>query len=125
MASILIVDDDPDSSSALVEVLRRSGHSVKHAPDAREGLGVVLDTPPDVVVLDIRMPVMSGTEFLDVVRSYRRFVALPIVLFTAHASDETREAAERAGKRRTISAPSCPGSTGTFRRREQARPQWG
>jgi len=82
MGRILIVDDNEDSGEALAKVLRKAGHEVKHVPNGRDALAVVLNEPPDVVLLDLIMPEMDGPSFLQVVRSYLHMHSLPVVVFT-------------------------------------------
>jgi len=82
MAKILIVDDSPDNSEALGKFLEASGHEVACVPNGREALASVIQQPPDVVLLDLLMPEMDGPSFLEVVRSYLRLQALPVVVLT-------------------------------------------
>ena len=102
MAAVLLVDDDFDSSAAIARVLSGRGHTVRHVPDGREALAELLGKLPDVVVLDLKMPVMSGVDFLDVLRSYLRFSALPVVLLTAFHQHADAERAQRLGVLRTF-----------------------
>ena len=83
MAKILVVDDNPDAADALGKVFKQSGHEVISVSDGREALIQVLQNTPDVVLLDLVMPVMDGPSFLEVVRSYLRLQSLPIVVHTA------------------------------------------
>ena len=82
MATILIVDDEPDGSEALAKYLVQAGHVVRCVSDARTALSQVIGDMPDVVVLDMFMPDMDGPSFLEVVRSYLRMQALPVVVLT-------------------------------------------
>lgn len=77
MASILIVDDDPDSGEALGRFLEKAGHVVRWVPKGREALARVILAMPAVVVLDLFMPEMDGPSFLEVVRSYPRAASPP------------------------------------------------
>ena len=83
MPEVLIVDDEPDAREPLGRFLKKLGHVVRVAGDGREALAQVTAKPPDVVLLDLLMPRMSGQAFLEVVRSYRRFQSLPVVVLTA------------------------------------------
>jgi len=60
MADLLIVDDDSDLADLLAETLRAEGHAVRVAHDGREGLRRSDEQPPDLVLLDVEMPRMSG-----------------------------------------------------------------
>ena len=90
MASVLLVDDDADSSEPLAKTLRKAGHRVKHVRDGAQALTAVLKQLPELVILDLKMPVMSGSDFLEVLRSYLRFSDLPVVLFTGYDYDVAR-----------------------------------
>jgi CheY-like chemotaxis protein len=81
VASILIVDDDWDLAEMLGELLRENGLEVRTAHDGREGLKLVEERLPDLILLDVEMPVLGGPEM-----SYRMLVhdageeRVPIVL---------------------------------------------
>jgi CheY-like chemotaxis protein len=83
MARILLVDDHPDLGEGLAKLFGQAGHEVVVVPDGREALMQVLQQMPDVVLLDLFMPEMDGPSFLEVVRSYLRLQALPVVVLTA------------------------------------------
>ncbi len=82
MASIMIVDDSVDACEALSKYLQKSGHEVACHPNGKDALVAVITKPPDVVILDLFMPEMDGPSFLEVVRSYLRLQALPVVVLT-------------------------------------------
>lgn len=82
MGSILVVDDDGDSRDAVARYLSKAGYAVRSARNGREALVAVATTVPDVIILDARMPEMSGLEFLQVIRSYLRWSTVPVVLLT-------------------------------------------
>lgn len=82
MAHILIVDDDSDSRETLAIFFKAAGHEVTCTPNGREALSVVLSNTPDVILLDLVMPEMDGPSFLEVIRSYLRIHALPVVVLT-------------------------------------------
>ncbi len=83
MANYLIVDDNADETEVLSKLLAHAGHTVDTAPNGREALAQVLAHKPDVVLLDLLMPVMDGPSFLKVIRSYLRLQSLPVVVLTA------------------------------------------
>ena len=64
----------------LLRFLSRSGYEVAGAPDGRAALHAALERKPDLILLDLLMPTMDGPELIDVLRSYLRFSALPIVV---------------------------------------------
>jgi DNA-binding response OmpR family regulator len=80
MASVLLVEDDPVIRSALIEVLSAHGHVVHSASHGFEALREVTQRPPDVVVLDLGLPDLDGT---DVLRMLRGISQVPVVVATA------------------------------------------
>lgn len=66
---ILVVDDDAEVRGMLAEILTLSGYPVRSVPDAAAALRAVVDTPPDVILLDIDMPGLSGIDALPALRA--------------------------------------------------------
>jgi len=62
LADLVIVDDDLDMGALLAEVLGAAGHTCRVAHNGREGLALVTQRVPDLVLLDVEMPVLSGPE---------------------------------------------------------------
>lgn len=60
MADVLIVDDDSDTADLLAELLQHTGHTTRVACDGREGMARLHERSPDVVVLDVEMPRLTG-----------------------------------------------------------------
>lgn len=78
---VLIVDDDNDLRHILRRLLTKRGWTVAEAADGHEALGRVADDPPDLILLDHRMPGLSGAEVYREMRARR--VDVPVVLMTA------------------------------------------
>jgi CheY-like chemotaxis protein len=95
MASLLLVDDDFDGTEALAEFLTRAGHEVRHVANGRDALWAVLEKPPDLMILDLKMPEMSGIDLLEILRSYLRLSELPVVFFTAYHDRDAERRARR------------------------------
>jgi CheY-like chemotaxis protein len=83
MAKLLLVDDTPGSIEPIAKHLGDAGHAVTCVPNGREALVSVLADLPDVILLDLVMPEMDGPTFLEIIRSYLRLQALPVVVLTA------------------------------------------
>jgi CheY-like chemotaxis protein len=83
MGKILVVEDDADSREVLVRALSSAGHHVEGAENGREALAAVVRNKAEMIVLDVRMPVMDGVTFMQVLRSYLRWQDLPVVVVTA------------------------------------------
>jgi CheY-like chemotaxis protein len=94
---ILLVDDNRDSAESLALVLRVTGHEVRTAYDGAAALDMARANPPDVVLLDIGLPGMSG---LDVARRLRHDIGLKdalLVALTGYGREEDRRRSQEAG----------------------------
>ncbi len=85
MPSILLIDDDANLSNLLAEYLRNQGHIVHSASDGQKGLHTFFDQKPDLIVLDVTMPVKDGWETLKRIREMSQ---TPVIMLTAR-SDES------------------------------------
>jgi CheY-like chemotaxis protein len=90
---VLVVDDEPDIRATVSAMLEIEGYAVAEAVNGAEALVAVEADPPDVILLDMRMPVLDGWGFAAELR--RRGHRIPIVVMTA-ARDAARWAAEIA-----------------------------
>ena len=72
MASVLVIEDDQRIRESLARSLTDSGHAVRTEGRGADALGAVVDWQPDVVVLDLGLPDLDGTEVLRMVRACRR-----------------------------------------------------
>lgn len=90
---ILVVDDDPDARARLRSVLQRDGWTVSEAGNGREALDVVVHAPPQLILLDLTMPVMDGFAFLHELRGRPGCGNIPVVVLTARDldADERRQ----------------------------------
>ena len=81
MQKILVIDDEKDISDILAGFLEPRGYAVTSASNGEDGLRKFDAENPDIVICDIKMPVMSGFEFLKELRDSRKWV--PVVILTA------------------------------------------
>jgi CheY-like chemotaxis protein len=88
MPAILIVDDDTDLRDALAEVFAAAGYAVTTAANGREALACLDEHRPDVILLDMMMPVMDGREFLKRKRARPAVADIPVIVASASTSDE-------------------------------------
>jgi two-component system nitrogen regulation response regulator GlnG len=95
MPRLLVVDDEPNIIFSLSECLGSSTLGVISAGTAREGIELVRTKRPDVVILDIRLPDMSGLDAYDRIRALDP--RLPVIMITAYARTETAIEAMRRG----------------------------
>ncbi len=80
---VLVVEDERDVRQPLAELLAGVGFDVETATNGLEALRSARALPPDVIVLDLMMPVMNGWEFLTVKRSDPRLADIPVVVMSA------------------------------------------
>jgi CheY-like chemotaxis protein len=82
MRTILIIEDDAEVSSRLKTVLSGKGYHVVHAENGREGLRLLRQAPPSVILLDMRMPIMDGTQFLVARKQEPDWMDIPVVVLS-------------------------------------------
>lgn len=103
---ILIVDDNEVNRKISEEFLTWAGYqNVRTCPDAGQALDIVADWDPDLIILDLHMPVTSGYDFLQVVRAERIRDELPILVFTADTTDAARKKALEMGANDFLTKP--------------------
>ena len=90
---ILVVDDDHDIREVIAESLALDGYLVCAAPNGKIALEQAHAKRPDLIVLDLMMPVMSGEEFLAARREDRELAATPVVVITAAIDSQVEGAA--------------------------------
>jgi DNA-binding NtrC family response regulator len=95
MSRILLVDDKENIRTVMAAVLGREGYEVETAADGREALALLLSNPPDLVISDVRMEGLSGTELFK--EAGTRGLTIPFILMTAYASIHDAVDAIRGG----------------------------
>jgi DNA-binding response OmpR family regulator len=83
MTRILVVDDDADIRQLLVYALSSEGYEVAEAPDGQSAMDLIAHEPPDIIILDMKMPGMDGWEFARLYRQRHNHQASIIVLTAA------------------------------------------
>jgi two-component system, cell cycle response regulator DivK len=106
--SILLVDDFEDGLEMYEEYLVYRGFQVTVARDGEEAVAKARSHRPDVILLDLRMPGLTGTEAMQILRADQSFANTPILALTAHAMDEERRVALGAGFDEVIAKPCLP-----------------
>jgi len=106
--SILLVDDFEDALEIYEQYLTYRGFQVVAARSGQEAIAQARAHRPDLILLDVRMPGMTGTEVMQILRADSAFVNTLIIALTAHALDEERLDALRAGFDAVIAKPCLP-----------------
>ena len=97
MAKILLVEDHEEIWDFLSRRLRRRGHDVVLAHDGRAAVDSARAEQPDVVLLDMNLPVMDGWSAARAIKGDAQTAAIPVIALTAHAMSGDREKALEAG----------------------------
>jgi len=106
--SILIVDDEPDLLELVRVNLDQAGYSVETAGSGRDALAAVRRSAPDLVVLDLMLPDLSGTELCRRIRSDPALADLPIIMLTAKAAEVDRVVGFEVGADDYVTKPFSP-----------------
>lgn len=105
---ILLVDDFEDALAIYGQYLDHCGYRVVVARNGEEAIKAAEIHRPQLILLDLRMPVMSGTAALRIIRSDPTLAGVPVIALTAHALDGERRDALAAGFDDVISKPCLP-----------------
>lgn len=101
MSRILVIEDDKDLNKAYSIILKHEGYDVKVAYDGKEALNKLKDFQPDLVLLDLLMPVMGGLEFLQKWQKSKR-KDVDVLIFTNMENSPELAKAYKLGARRCI-----------------------
>ena len=105
MCKILIVEDNFDNLTLVQLLLEREGYEVITAFDGQEGISIARSEKPDLIALDLDMPVMDGWELLRQAKSDPTIQDIPVVVVTAHLMPGERHRVLAAGGDGYISKP--------------------
>jgi two-component system, cell cycle response regulator DivK len=95
--TILVVEDNALNRKLVKDVLEHAGFTVLSVPTGEEGVQVATEQPPDLVLMDLQLPGIDGTEALRQLRSHPSSRTIPVVAVTAFAMQEDRDHARAAG----------------------------
>src|SRR5712691_4235490 len=107
MTSILIVEDHPTMRDAMRLVLEEDGYEVEEVTDGEAGIAAVRTRPPDIVLLDLNIPVVSGAQVLETLKADPTTAAVLVVIVTA-TGEEGRQRALAQGADGYITKPFSP-----------------
>jgi two-component system phosphate regulon response regulator PhoB len=108
VSTILLVEDDPDIRELVAYKLTRAGLQVIEAADGLAALHAARERPPDAVVLDIRLPRLSGIEVCRELRAAPATAAVPIIMLTGAVRLQELEHAYAAGATDYLVKPFSP-----------------
>lgn len=93
MAKVLIVEDTEVNRLVLSTRLEARGYDVVMAVDGAEGVAKANEEMPDIILLDMYLPIMDGTEVAQTLKKHEQTKLIPIIALTAHAITRARDAA--------------------------------
>jgi DNA-binding response OmpR family regulator len=97
MAHILIVEDDPRISATLGKLLTSRGHQVQRVENGAQALLTAHAELPDLILMDMAMPVLGGQEALEALQREERTAGIPVIVLSGLADDDTQAHALAAG----------------------------
>src|SRR5437016_12734930 len=107
-ARVLIVDDYPDAREMYAEYLQFSGFETVEASNGMEALERAVETSPDIILMDLSLPVMDGWEATRRLKADDRTASIPVVALTGHALAGISEGAKKAGCDAFVTKPCLP-----------------
>lgn len=96
-ATLLLVEDNELNRDMLSRRLKRAGFSTLMATDGAEALRIVQEQTPDLVLLDMNLPVIDGWSVCEKIRATPEIASMPIIALTAHALADDRARAMKSG----------------------------
>jgi CheY-like chemotaxis protein len=97
MPKVLLVEDNEEGRDGLSRHLRRKGYQILLAVDGRQGVDVARAEAPDLILLDMSLPVLDGWEATRQLKAGAETRSIPVIALTAHAMSGDRERALEAG----------------------------
>lgn len=97
MAKILLVEDNEMNRDMLSRRLQRKGYEIVIAVNGQEGIDLTVSESPDIVLMDISLPVVDGLEATRQLKANPQTCSIPIIALTAHAMSGDRERSLEAG----------------------------
>ena len=105
MKKILIVDDEQDIVESLKFVLEANNYTCYTADNGEDGLRLAKDIVPDLIILDVMMPKINGSEISRLLKSDAKYKNIPILMVTARSQEEDRLIGEETGADEYITKP--------------------
>lgn len=94
---ILLVEDDDGLANVYKMRLETEGFTVRRVPNGEDALAAAIEFRPDLIVLDVMMPKVSGFDVLDILRNTPETANIKVVMLTALSQDSDKEKAEKLG----------------------------
>jgi len=106
--TVLVADDEVAVSKLICYVLENAGFNVKIAQDGGDALDQIIKETPDLVLLDLMLPTISGFEILSKIRENEKLKSLPIIVLTCRGQEEDKQKATHLGVTEYLTKPFSP-----------------
>ena len=108
MAKILVAEDEPDIRDLIGFTLRFAGHDVTTVPNGAEAVDAALASPPDLILMDVRMPRMTGYEACQAMKADPQTANIPVVFLSAKGQEAEIRTGLDAGASAYLLKPFAP-----------------
>ncbi|NPV84987.1 MAG: response regulator [Anaerolineae bacterium] len=108
MAKILVTDDEPDIRELVAFTLRFAGHEVITATNGEEAYTTALQEMPDLILMDVRMPRMTGYEACEKMKADARIAHIPVVFLSAKGQEAEIQTGLNLGATEYLLKPFAP-----------------
>ena len=105
---VLLVEDNLHNRKIFAGVLSHYGFTVREAVDGAQAVSMALADPPDLILMDLSLPVMDGWEATRQIKEIPELAKIPVIALTAHAMADDEERARAAGCDGYLSKPISP-----------------
>ncbi len=102
---ILVIDDDPVTVKLAEARLQANGYTVLTSTDAPNGLEKAMTLKPDLIILDVMMPIVNGYNFCRLLKSQHEHKGIPIVLLTSRSDEDDKKIGREVGADAYITKP--------------------
>jgi DNA-binding response OmpR family regulator len=102
---ILVIDDDPMIVKLLQTLLVSNGFEVQSSLDAPEGLEIAIKGSPELIILDVMMPLINGFNICRLMKTQESCKGIPIIILTSRATENDRRIAEEVGADAYVAKP--------------------
>lgn len=112
MARILVVDDEPHIRRLVAFSLEKRGHEVSQAEDGPEGIAWAREHLPDLILMDVMMPMMTGFEAVENLKADELTAGIPVIMLSAKSQEYEQSEGLRRGAVKYVCKPFTPSVLG-------------
>lgn len=112
MARILVVDDEPHIRKLVAFALEKRGHEILQAQDGPEGIAAARDSAPDLILMDVMMPMMTGFEAVERLKRDPRTAGIPVIMLSAKSQEYEQNEGLKRGAVKYVCKPFTPSVLG-------------